>query len=369
MVAGGVDDVANRWARSALGLFFDNFSSLLAKNRYPNNSLLRIIHRKSQRMKIDSSVHNGCQKRSSDMPLQGIEKKSRKRPKVKKVMADDMDEDSDSTDPLPDISIHSNQDVLKERGKVVVNDSPSLAVKPSIFASQLDAPLFRCINERLYTSTSSQAAKLLQHDPSAISIYHRGYSSQMEKWPKKPLDPILSKLRKLSGESKYAKKRSSKQPLVIADIGCGDAKIAHTMVNCVVYSFDLCNNSNNPFVVTCDAAEVHGQLPAESVDVCVFCLSLMPTNYADFIFSAGHILRHGGTLMIAEVTSRFDSDPRAKFSTAAFSRAIEHQGYEAVRLVQEQYFVLFEFKRVASDDSKQWELRRFVLKPCLYKKR
>jgi ribosomal RNA-processing protein 8 len=65
---------------------------------------------------------------------------------------------------------------------------------------------------------------------------------------------------------------------VVADMGCGDAKLAQTLAptGTTVHSFDLV--SVNPRVVACDIA--HTPLQASCCDVVVFCLSLMGTNIA-----------------------------------------------------------------------------------------
>jgi len=71
----------------------------------------------------------------------------------------------------------------------------------------------------------------------------------------------------------------------VADMGCGDAKIAQS-VEQKVHSFDLV--SNNKWVTACDIAKV--PLKNDSVDVVIFCLSLMGTNLVDFINEAHRIL-------------------------------------------------------------------------------
>ena len=107
---------------------------------------------------------------------------------------------------------------------------------------------------------------------------------------------------------------------IIADMGCGEARLAETIETYEqqqyqakqhnynrkkVYSFDLANPSHNKYITPCDIANV--PLPIRSVDIVIFCLSLMGTNYWDFICEADRILRYGGRLLIAEVRSRFES--------------------------------------------------------------
>ena len=68
-----------------------------------------------------------------------------------------------------------------------------------------------------------------------------------------------------------------------------------------VHSFDLV--PVKPHVKVCDMANL--PLGDASVDIAVFCLSLMGTNYLDFVFEAVRILRMSGIIIISEVTSRF----------------------------------------------------------------
>ncbi|XP_025904914.1 F-box/WD repeat-containing protein 7-like [Nothoprocta perdicaria] len=64
-------------------------------------------------------------------------------------------------------------------------------------------------------------------------------------------------------------------------------------------------------------------LAAESVDVAVFCLSLMGTNLQEILEEANRVLKQGGTLLLAEVASRF-TDLRA------FLGALARLGFRCV---------------------------------------
>jgi ubiquinone/menaquinone biosynthesis C-methylase UbiE len=63
------------------------------------------------------------------------------------------------------------------------------------------------------------------------------------------------------------------------------------------HSFDLVSAA--PHVVACNMA--HVPLEAGSVDVAVFSLALMGTDYGAFLREAARVLRHRGWLWIAEV--------------------------------------------------------------------
>lgn len=75
---------------------------------------------------------------------------------------------------------------------------------------------------------------------------------------------------------------------MIADFGCGEAELAKS-VKQKVHSFDLV--AANDSVTACDMA--HVPLTNASVDVAVFCLSLMGTNLQDYIVEANRILKIG----------------------------------------------------------------------------
>ena len=64
--------------------------------------------------------------------------------------------------------------------------------------------------------------------------------------------------------------------LVIADFGCGEARLARTLsASCKkIHSFDLV--ALNDEITACNFSKT--PLDSESVDIAVFCLSLMGTN-------------------------------------------------------------------------------------------
>ena len=139
--------------------------------------------------------------------------------------------------------------------------------------------IFRHLNEKLYTQTGHQSLKMFQNDPDAFNIYHNGFQSQASKWPVDPLNKIISSVMKISGNP------------VIADFGCGEAKLAKSMQGSgtTVHSFDLAKI--NEFVTVCDFSNT--PLKDGECDVVVFCLSLMGTNLKDFVKEANRVLKMG----------------------------------------------------------------------------
>ncbi|EFC50576.1 predicted protein, partial [Naegleria gruberi] len=157
------------------------------------------------------------------------------------------------------------------------------------FQEKLKSSKFRFLNEKLYTTTGHQAKLLFEKDPSLFTLYHDGYRQSMEKWP---FQPVKNMIKYLNGK-----------PLnwVVADMGCGEAEIAKNAKQKTIHSFDLV--AANDKVVACDMRKT--PLSEECVDCVIFCLSLMGTNFYDYLRESSRICKQGGCLRIAELESRF----------------------------------------------------------------
>jgi hypothetical protein len=177
------------------------------------------------------------------------------------------------------------------------------------FKQRLSGSTFRLLNEQLYTTPSPYAAQLLK-DKSRFREYHDGYRHQLAMWPTNPnqlvIDALLGDRRGRFAQNKKQHVAGHIPPSwVIADMGCGEAGIAKAMLKAghghKVHSFDLCNEGN-PLVTVSDIA--HTPLDDASVDVTVFCLALMSTNWFDFLVEAHRILKDNKLLKVVEVRSR-----------------------------------------------------------------
>lgn len=212
---------------------------------------------------------------------------------------------------------------------------------------RLDGARFRYLNEQLYSGPSSAAQRLFQEDPEAFLLYHRGFQKQMKKWPLHPVDRIAKDLRQKPAS------------LVVADFGCGDCRLASSVRN-PVHCFDLA--SLDPRVTVCDMAQV--PLEDESVDVAVFCLSLMGTNIRDFLEEANRVLKLGGLLKVAEVSSRFED-------IRTFLGAVTKLGFKVIyKDLTNSHFFLFDFEKTGPPRvGPKAQLSGLKLQPCLYKRR
>ncbi len=194
------------------------------------------------------------------------------------------------------------------------------------------------------------------------------------------------------------------------DLGCGDAALAKALVpkGFKVLSFDVV--SDGDFVIEADICD-HIPLPGTErgggniVDVVVFSLSLMSTNWPQSIREARRVLKsksvtggsglsscsrlsHSGELKIAEVTSRFTNhedfvDVVCCLGFQLIERVrIEHGlprllAHDHPQIDKGTHFTLYDFKVSAPPatpwNAKEWKAilsrGRAALKPCEYKRR
>ncbi|KAL5718123.1 25S rRNA (adenine(645)-N(1))-methyltransferase [Ranunculus cassubicifolius] len=218
--------------------------------------------------------------------------------------------------------------------------------------ARLDGACFRTINKKLYTCTGKEAYEYFQDDPTLFDLYYAGYQEKMLQWPEKPVDIMI----------KWVKGNSP--ALVVADFGCGDAHLAKSVKN-KVFSFDLV--SKDPSVIECDMSSA--PLISSSIDVAVFSLSLMGTDFPGYLREAERVLKPSGWLLIAEVKSRFDPSSGGT-DPDRFLKAVCELGFISIsKDFSNKKFVLFFFQKKEKKSSVQKEIEWPQLKPCLFKRR
>mmetsp|Transcript_24040 Transcript_24040/g.51896 ORF Transcript_24040/g.51896 Transcript_24040/m.51896 type:complete len:463 (+) Transcript_24040:473-1861(+) len=238
--------------------------------------------------------------------------------------------------------------------KITLPKPSQMSTLQKAFLERLTSSRFRELNEELYTHSSQHAFEHFTQNPELFDQYHVGFRKQAKEWPSNPVDVIYKKIVngwKTNGKKKNEKGEKTndtgdqgrnKKVVVVADFGCGDAKLAERLLalqigkdglslttlaaaktkkkkpttnnnnkdeqqsSCpfTVHSFDLVSGGN-PLVTPADMCNV--PLPKESVDVAVYSLALMGTNVADFVREAWRVLRFNGVLRVAEVRSRFET--------------------------------------------------------------
>ena len=297
--------------------------------------------------------------------------KKKKKKKKKRKKEDKLEDNSNSVstpkaDEVKSKPTSSHQDKKSQadtsndsaggKGKPKTPTSPKLQIsipKPSqmstlqkAFLERLTSSRFRELNEELYTQSSQHSYEQFTKHPELFDQYHVGFRKQVQEWPLNPVDVIYKKITSSwkKGHNSMGENGDREQPMnsnggqivrnkiVIADFGCGDAKLAERLLalrigkdgqslvqssggnNSVngkasscpfkVYSFDLVSGGN-PLVTPADMSNV--PLSNEVLDVAVYSLALMGTNVADFVREAWRVLKFNGVLRVAEVRSRFET--------------------------------------------------------------
>jgi len=150
----------------------------------------------------------------------------------------------------------------------------------------------------------------------------------------------------------------------VADLGCGDATLA-TAVPQKVHSFDLVSTVSG--VIACNMSNL--PLRKESIDVAVFCLSLMGTDYGEFLEEAARVLTQTGWIWIAEVQSRFvDASGRSVLNE--FIAAVTQLGFTLKKQdASNSHFLLLQFQGKKGRTPGPYLLQWPKLRACQYKKR
>ena len=202
----------------------------------------------------------------------------------------------------------------ESKAGVIVKKTPTSIVKKKEprrekRSGDLAGAKFRWLNEQLYSKPGAESKEMFTAEPHLFQQYHEGFSQQAAQWPTNPVTECIAWLER------------HPKLCVVGDFGCGTAAIATALhEKRTVYSFDLVTN-DNPLITACDISQV--PLKPESLDVAIFNLSLMGTDWPSFIEEAKRCLRQSGVLYISEVTSRM-KDPDG------FARSLEAAGFKVV---------------------------------------
>lgn len=268
------------------------------------------------------------------------EKEGRKKQSKKDLKREQREKERETNGEMSPKPKKDREAAVNEVPEVAIQDTAAvlqpakLTPMQSAMRQKLISARFRHLNQTLYTAPSKAAQDLFDQDPAMFEDYHSGFRQQVSVWPENPVDRFIIEIRR-RGKMKHVKAEVTKKrkanatakhlpadsPLlhaalprtdglsVIADLGCGDARLARTLTNSgdlkslrlKMHSFDL--HSPSPLVTKADISAL--PLTDKSVDVAIFCLALMGTNWISFIEEAHRILRWKGELWVAEIKSRF----------------------------------------------------------------
>lgn len=224
----------------------------------------------------------------------------------------------------------------------------------SALKQKLQGSKFRWLNEVMYTRSGKESLDMIQKTPQLYHEYHQGYREQTKQWPERPVDRAVAWLSKKPKE------------WFVIDLGCGDAELSKRAPQSRMENFDL---APAPNVTVCNIASL--PLQSSSVDVAVFCLSLMGVDYGSFIEEAARVLKVKGWLWIAEVQSRCMDDKGNSMLDSLIS-AIESIGFTLKsKSVENSHFfnIVFQKKKERAHGKPSVQVLFPPLRACLYKKR
>ena len=165
---------------------------------------------------------------------------------------------------------------------------------------------FSTMNRLWNQSHSATTHQRLQANPEEWSQYHTLYQKSRKDWTVIPYEEMIRWCQQRSGYT-------------IGDFGCGEAKLAEAVSDRHrVYSFDHLAINHN--VTACDMA--HLPLDDETLDVAIFSLSLMGSNFTDYLREAYRTLKLDGQLHIIEATSRFSDINQFRTNLEALGFAV-----------------------------------------------
>lgn len=175
---------------------------------------------------------------------------------------------------------------------------------------------FSKMNNRWYATASDKTHERLANNPEEWAHYHTLYRQLRETWPVVPYKEEITWL-------------LAREGYVVGDFGCGEAMIAtEAGIKHTIHSFD--HVAIDKRVIACDITRV--PLEDQTLDVAIFCLSLMGTNFTDYIREAHRCLVIDGHLHIWEAASYFDDVKK-------FAAALARLGFDVTAPAIEGAFV------------------------------
>lgn len=178
---------------------------------------------------------------------------------------------------------------------------------------------FSEMNKSWSVSRSENTQSRLRNDPSEWYYYHSLYAEKRKEWSEIPYIEI-------------AKKIMERPEWVVADMGCGENLLSKELTN-KVHAFDYVAIDKD--VIACDMSSV--PLNSNEVDAVVFCLSLMGSNYLDYLKEAFRIIKPYGNLFICEPKKKIDN------RIEEFKKDIESVGFKIIEVnSQSSKFIYFQ---------------------------
>lgn len=149
---------------------------------------------------------------------------------------------------------------------------------------------FSELNKKWSVSNSKTIKERLKKDKSEWNYYHTLYREKRKGWSEIPFIEISKKIK-------------DREDWIVADLGCGENLLSKEITN-KVYSFDYVAVDDS--VIECDISDI--PLDNNIVDVSVFCLSLMGSNYNEYLKEGYRILKPYGSMFVVEPQKKWENN-------------------------------------------------------------
>ena len=147
---------------------------------------------------------------------------------------------------------------------------------------------FSELNKKWNTSNSKTTHQKLKKNKTEWLKYHELYSKARKNWDEIPYIEISKKIKE-------------RPEWIIGDFGCGENLLSKEIPN-KVYAFD--HIAIDETVTSCNLNNI--PLEDSVLDVVVFSLSLMGTNYEEYFKEAYRVLKPMGLVLISEPSTRWE---------------------------------------------------------------
>jgi len=189
---------------------------------------------------------------------------------------------------------------------------------------------FSKLNRQINTEKSSSTHKRMLKNPEEWHEYHRQYREAREEWKIIPYEVWIEKIKKMAPNT------------IIGDFGCGEAKIREA-IGARVKSFD--HVSIDATVESCDMKNV--QVDSGTLNVAVYCLSLMGKDWKEYLKEAARCLSFGGYLYITETTkSLTEKEDGKSLRLGKLRDVIVENGFEILADYTKEQFTFIESRKI-----------------------
>lgn len=174
---------------------------------------------------------------------------------------------------------------------------------------------FSEMNKSWSITRSENTFKRLKNNEEEWWHYHDLYKKRRKDWDEIPYLEIAKKIKKCP-------------EWIVADMGCGENLLSKEVSN-KVHAFDYVAIDKD--VTACDMSSI--PLADQEINAVVFCLSLMGSNYLDYIKEAFRVTKPYGNIFICEPKKKVEK------RIEVLKKEIESIGFKVIEVTTSSQFV------------------------------